>query len=111
MTPKVFTKLLGFFVLLLAVYSLVMALVIHLTVEHAGESTARLLIRECLWCVVVVLAIAIPAAGWLSSRVSDRLERIVTFNRRIAQGDLSVRLSSIGKDEFSAMESSLESNR
>jgi two-component system, OmpR family, phosphate regulon sensor histidine kinase PhoR len=107
MTPKVFTKLLGFFVLLLAVYSLVMALVIHLTVEHAGESTARLLIRECLWCVVVVLAIAIPAAGWLSSRVSDRLERIVTFNRRIAQGDLSVRLSSIGKDEFSAMESSL----
>jgi two-component system phosphate regulon sensor histidine kinase PhoR len=107
MTPKVFTKLLGIFVLLLALYSLVMAFVLHLVVGHAGESTFRLLIRESLWAVVVVLAIAMIAAAWLGGRISARLERIVTFSRRISQGDLSARLSPDGQDELSALEASL----
>ena len=107
MTPRVFTKLFGLFVLLLVLYSLVMVFAFHLFVGREGESASHLLVRECLWSVAVILAIAVPAAAWVGHRITARLERIVTFNRHISQGDLSVRLSPEGDDEFSAMESSL----
>ena len=41
MTPKVFTKLLGLFILLLAFHALVMEFVFHRFVEHAAEGTLR----------------------------------------------------------------------
>jgi two-component system phosphate regulon sensor histidine kinase PhoR len=107
MTASVSTKLFGLFALLLACYSVVMAFILHLFGGHAGESAGRMLVRECLWSVAASLAIAIPAAAWLGRRISARLERTVAFNQRISQGDLSARLSPDGKDEFSAVESSL----
>ena len=39
MTPKVFTKLLGLFILLLVFHTLVMELVFHRFVEHAEAGT------------------------------------------------------------------------
>jgi two-component system phosphate regulon sensor histidine kinase PhoR len=107
MTPKIFSKLLGLFVLLLACYSLVMALILHLLAWRATGGMLHLLLMEVLCSAVVALVIAIPAAAWIARRFSLRIDRVIAFARRIAQGDLSARLSPEGKDEFSTMELSL----
>jgi two-component system, OmpR family, phosphate regulon sensor histidine kinase PhoR len=44
---------------------------------------------------------------WLARRVWQRLESVVTFARRIADGDLEARLQHEGEDELSAMEAAL----
>src|SRR5579862_731010 len=107
MTPKVFSKLLGLFVLLLVCYSLVMALILRQLAGRSAEGMRHLLAMEVLCSVVVMLIVAIPAAAWIARGFSLRIDRVITFARRIAQGDLSARLSPEGKDEFSTMELSL----
>jgi two-component system phosphate regulon sensor histidine kinase PhoR len=106
-TPRVFTKLLGLFVLLLAFHTMVMEFVFHRLVEHTAGATLRLLGREALLSGLIALAVALPVAAWVSGRVSARLQRVVTFARRIASGDLSARLVHTGEDDLSAMEAAL----
>ena len=107
MTRKVFTKLLGLFVLLLVFYTVVMELVFNRMVEHTAGATLRLLGRQALWSGLIALAIALPIAAWVAGRVSARLQRVVAFARRIADGDLSARLEQTSGDELSAMEAAL----
>ncbi len=107
MTPKVFTKLLGLFILLLVFYTLVMVFVFHRFVEHAEVGTLRVIGREAFWSGLIALAVAIPLAAWVAARVSARLSHVVDFARRIADGDLSARLVAYGKDELSGMEAAL----
>ncbi len=107
MTPKVFTKLLALFILLLIFHTLVMELVFHRFVEHTAAGTLRVLGREALWSGVVALAVAVPIAAWVALRISARLQRVVAFARQVATGDLSARLTVDGKDELSAMEEAL----
>ena len=49
MTSKVFTKLLGLFVLLLVFHTLVMEVLFHRFVMHTADSTLRLVGREAFW--------------------------------------------------------------
>jgi two-component system phosphate regulon sensor histidine kinase PhoR len=107
LTRKVFTKLLGLFVLLLVFYTVVMELVFNRMVEHTGGETLRLLGRQALWSGLIALGIALPIAAWVAGRVSARLQRVVAFARRIADGDLSARLDQTVGDELSAMEAAL----
>jgi two-component system phosphate regulon sensor histidine kinase PhoR len=107
LTRKVFTKLLGLFVLLLVFYTVVMELVFNRMVEHTAGATLRLLGRQALWSGLIALAIALPIAAWVAGRVSARLQRVVAFARRIADGDLSARLEQTSGDELSAMEAAL----
>jgi two-component system, OmpR family, phosphate regulon sensor histidine kinase PhoR len=107
MTPKVFAKLLGLFVLLLVVHTLVMEFAFHRFVEHSAEGTLRVLGREAFWSGLIALAVAIPLAAWAAGSISTRLQRVVMFARRIADGDLAARLDSKGRDELSAMEAAL----
>jgi len=107
LTPKVFTKLLGLFVLLLVFYTVVMEFVFHRFMQRADDSTLHLLSREALWSGLIALAVALPVAAWVASRMSARLRRVVAFARRIAEGDLSARLTETGHDELSAMEAAL----
>ena len=112
MTRKVFTKLLGLFVLLLVFQTVVMEFVFrrlvsgNLAGQAAGDALHQLA-RRALWSGLVALAVAIPVAAWAASRVSARLGRVVAFARRIAEGDLSARLDHEGEDELSAMEAAL----
>jgi two-component system phosphate regulon sensor histidine kinase PhoR len=53
------------------------------------------------------LAVAIPVAAWVAGRISARLQRVVSFARSIADGDLSARLIQPGDDELSSMEAAL----
>jgi two-component system, OmpR family, phosphate regulon sensor histidine kinase PhoR len=107
MVPKVFTKLLALFILLLVFHTLVMEIVFHRFVAHTPVGLLQQLGREALWAGAIALAVALPVAAWVAFRVTGRLERVVAFARRIAGGDLSARLSSSGNDELSAMEDAL----
>ncbi|HZB88797.1 MAG TPA: ATP-binding protein [Terracidiphilus sp.] len=107
MTRKVFTKLLGLFVLLLVFQIAVMELVLRRFVEHTAGETLPVLVREALWSGAISLLIALPLAAWVASGISARLQRVVDFARRIAQSDLSARLETAPGDELSAMEAAL----
>jgi two-component system phosphate regulon sensor histidine kinase PhoR len=107
MTPKVFTKLLALFILLLVFHTLVMEVVFHRFVEHTPVDMLRQLGREALWSGMIAIAVAIPVAAFVALRISERLQQVVNFARRIAGGDLSARLSAHGNDELTVMEDAL----
>jgi len=107
LTPRVFTKLLALFVLLLVFQTVVMEFVFRRLVGRTAGDTLQVLGREALWSGLIALAVALPLAAWVASRISARLREVVAFARRIAEGDLSARLGQPGDDELSAMESAL----
>jgi len=108
LTHKFFTKLLGLFVLLLVFHTLILEVVFHSMVEQtAGPTSLRVLGREALWSGLIALAFALPLAAWVASRLSARLQSVVGFARRIAEGDLEARLEHEDEDELSAMETAL----
>jgi two-component system, OmpR family, phosphate regulon sensor histidine kinase PhoR len=107
MTSKVFIKLLGLFFLLLAFHTLVMEFLFHRFMEHTAGPTLRSLGREAFWSGVIALGVALPLAAWVSLRISGRLQRVMNFARRIADGDLAARLSETKKDELATMEAAL----
>ena len=98
--PKVFIKLLGLFVLLLVFHTVVMEIVFHRWWSTRPGETLHLLGREAFWSGLIALAVALPLAAWVASRVTGRLQRVVDFARRIAEGDLSARLDRVGDDEL-----------
>jgi two-component system phosphate regulon sensor histidine kinase PhoR len=106
-TPKVFTKLLGLFALLLVFHTVVMELILGRFVEHTGASSLHVLGREGLWSGLIALGVALPVAAWIARGISMRLRRVIDFARRIAEGDLSARLAENKGDEISAMEAAL----
>ena len=107
MTHKFFTRLLALLVLLLLFHTMILELVFRGMVEHAGGRTLYLLGREALWAGLIALVVAIPVAAWLASRISARLDRVVSFVRGIADGELAARLPENGNDELAAMEAAL----
>ena len=115
MTSNVFAKLLGLFVLLLALQALVIEFVIQRFVLHSTEGTLKMLGREALWSALIALVFAVPLAAFVANRISIRLRRVVSFAHRIASGDLSARIDSTGPivrpiagiDEISSMEAAL----
>jgi two-component system, OmpR family, phosphate regulon sensor histidine kinase PhoR len=107
MAPKVFSKLLALFILLLVFHTVVMEFVFHRFVEHTPQGMLRVLGREALWSGLIALAVALPIAAIVASRISARFRRVVAFARRIADGDLNARLDVTGKDELSTMETAL----
>ncbi|MGA8041656.1 MAG: ATP-binding protein [Terracidiphilus sp.] len=107
MTRKVFSKLLGLFVLLLVFQTVAMELILRHFMEHMPAETLHRLGREALWSGLLALIVALPLAAWAAGGVTARLQRVVDFARHIAQGEFSARLSPRGGDELSAMESAL----
>jgi len=107
LTRKVFTKLLGLFVLLLVFQTVAMELILRRFMEHMPADALHRLGNEALWSGLIALAVALPLAAWAAGNVSRRLQRVVAFARRIAQGDLSARLDLEGGDELSEMEGAL----
>ena len=107
MTRKVFIKLMGLFVLLLVFHTAVMEIVFRRLAAHNAGPTLHSLGREAFWSGLVALGAALPLAAWVTYRVTGRLQRVVDFARRIAEGDLSARLDESAGDELLAMESAL----
>ena len=107
MTRRVFIKVMGLFALLLVFQAVAMELILRRFVEHASVETRHFLDREMLWSGLIALAVALPVAAWAAGGVTARLQRVVAFARRIAQGDLGARLDVSGGDELAAMEGAL----
>jgi two-component system, OmpR family, phosphate regulon sensor histidine kinase PhoR len=107
LTHKFFTKLLTLFVLLLLFHTLILELVFRGMLEQKGGTTLHLLGREALWAGLIALAVAIPISAWVVGRVSARLDVVIAFVRRVADGDLNARLEEGGDDELSEMEAAL----
>lgn len=107
MTRKVFTKLLGLFVLLLAFNTVVMEIVFRGLAERSTGETLHRLGWAAFWSGVIALAVALPLAAWIAIRIMGRLQQVVDFARRIADGDLEARLERSGADELAEMEAAL----
>ncbi|HUH62842.1 MAG TPA: ATP-binding protein [Terracidiphilus sp.] len=106
MTRRLLARLVGLFFLLLIVYAAGMELMLRRLVWHAGQPL-RILIAGSLWSGLIAFAMALPVAAWIAVGTTARLRRMMEFARKIADGDLSVRLEIDRNDEFSGMESAL----
>src|SRR6185437_8696828 len=108
MRSNLFTKLLGLFILLLFLQTLATVVIFHGLVYRADVDQPGILVRNVFWSCMVALAIGLPVAAMFARRISARLERVVSFARSIARGELSTRLPRLqGDDEFTAMEAAL----
>jgi two-component system phosphate regulon sensor histidine kinase PhoR len=107
LTRKVFTKLMALFVLLLLFQTAAMELILRGMMQRSAGDTLHRLGREALWSGLIALMVALPIAAWAASRIALRLQRVVDFAGRIAQGDLSARLDDARGDELAAMEAAL----
>jgi two-component system phosphate regulon sensor histidine kinase PhoR len=76
-------------------------------VERSAGETFHLMAKEALWSGLIALLLALPVAAFAARGVTMRIERVIAFVRRIADGDLSARLHLVDNDELSAMEAAL----
>jgi two-component system phosphate regulon sensor histidine kinase PhoR len=107
LTRKVFFKLMGLFVLLLVFQTVVLEVVLRRLTGHTGADAVHSLGDQAFWSGLIALAVALPLAAWVASRVTSRLQRVVDFARKIAEGDLDARLDPASGDELMAMEAAL----
>jgi len=107
LTRKVFAKLMALFVLLLVFETAAMELILRRMMERSSVDSLREVGRDAIWSGVIALLIALPIAAWVASRITARLQRVMEFAGRIAEGDLKARLEYGGGDEISAMENAL----
>ena len=112
MKSKIFTRLLGLFLLLLIFQAAAMEfvfipLIADKVLELPPSRTAHLYGNGILWSGLIALAVAVTIAVWVASRTSARLERVIAFARRIAEGDLSARLADTEGDLLSIPEAAL----
>ena len=105
-------KLLGLFLLLLVFQAAAMEFVIlpfiaRKVLEVAPGKSSLFLGNETLWSGLIALAVALTLAVWVAGRITMRLDRVITFARRIAAGELSARLDYDEEDPLSSIEASL----
>jgi len=70
MTAKIFARLLGLFVIVLALYTVAGAIVLLVFVEHASGANLNAFGRDILVLALVALAVSIPMALFVSRRFS-----------------------------------------
>jgi two-component system phosphate regulon sensor histidine kinase PhoR len=109
---KIFMKLLGLFLLLLAFQAAAMEFVIipfiaRKVLEVAPGKTSLYLGNESLLSGLIALTVALTLAVWVAGRITVRLVRVLAFARRIAAGELSARLDFDNEDSFSSIEAAL----
>lgn len=95
------------FVLLLLFETAAMELILRRMIAHTAGETLQRLAREALWSGLIALLVALPIAVWAANRIALRLQRVMAFARRIAEGDLSARLEVAPGDELAPMETAL----
>ena len=107
MTRKVFAKLMALFVLLLVFETAAMELILRRMMQHSSADTLHEVGRDAIWSGVIALLIALPIAVWVAGKITGRLQRVMEFAGRIAEGDLQARLELGSGDELSEMETAL----
>jgi len=97
--PKVFTKLVAIFAVVLAVQFLVSLVAFFLL---GGRMRGAV-----LGVGLLSIAVALSLAVFIVHRIMERLRRVVAFARCIGEGDLSERLEVASDDELSEIEATL----
>jgi two-component system phosphate regulon sensor histidine kinase PhoR len=112
LTRRVFARLLGLLVLLLVIQTAVMEFVFipmlsfKLLKMHFGPAL-RTFSPFILLSGLIALIFAIVLAVWASHRVNARIDCVVGFSRRMAEGDLNARAALDHEDELVAIEAAL----
>jgi two-component system phosphate regulon sensor histidine kinase PhoR len=109
---KIFTRLLGLFLLLLVFQAAAMEfvfipLIAGKVLELPPGKSVLLFGNEILWSGLIALAVALSLAVWVASRFSARLERVIVFARKLAEGDLNARLLHTEEEVLSTPEAAL----
>jgi two-component system phosphate regulon sensor histidine kinase PhoR len=109
---KIFIKLLGLFLLLLlfqaaAMEFVVLPFIARKVLEVHPAAADPFFGNETLWSGLIALTVALALAVWVAGRITAKLEQLVVFARRIADGDLSARLGREDDDEFYSVEIAL----
>lgn len=107
MKPRLFAKLLGLLLFLLLFHAVVAVLVLRGAIAPALLPELSSMAKALLLATAATLAIAVPATAWVARRIDSHYDGLAVFARRLAQGDLSVRLGDNGTDELSGAESAL----
>lgn len=112
MKSKIFVRLLGLFLLLLAFQAAAMEfvfipLIAGKVLELPSAKTSPLLGNEVLWSGLIALVVALTLTVWVAGRISARLEQVINFAGKIAEGELSARLPQTGDELLSAPEAAL----
>src|SRR5690349_19842818 len=95
------------FVLLLVFETAAMELILRRTIERSASDTLQQVGRNAIWSGLIALLVALPIAAWVASRIAGRLQRVMDFADRIADGDIKARLEHGSGDEMAAMENAL----
>jgi two-component system phosphate regulon sensor histidine kinase PhoR len=109
---KIFTRLLGLFLLLLVLQAAGMEfvfipLIAGKVLELPPNKTVLLYGNEIVWSGLIALAVALSLAVLVAGRISTRLDRVVAFARKLADGELSARLQRTEDDALTAPEAAL----
>jgi two-component system phosphate regulon sensor histidine kinase PhoR len=109
---KIFIRLLGLFLLLLILQAAGMEFVFipllaGKVLELPPSKTVLLYGNEIVWSGLIALAVALSLAVVVAGRIYTRLDRVVAFARKLAEGDLSARLQRTQDDALSAPEAAL----
>jgi len=109
---KLFTRLLGLFLLLLILQAAGMEfvfipLIAGKVLELPPSKTVLLYGNEIVWSGLIALAVALSLAVVVAGRISTRLDRVVAFARKLAAGELNARLLHTEDDALSATEAAL----
>ncbi|MGD0096425.1 MAG: ATP-binding protein [Terracidiphilus sp.] len=112
MKSKIFTRLLGLFLLLLAFQAAAMEfvflpLIAGKVLELPPAKSVQLFGNEFLWSGLIALAVALALAIWVASRISARLEQVIGFAQKIGAGELSARLPRTDEEVLSTAEAAL----
>ena len=112
MKLKIFIKLFGLFLLLLvfqaaAMEFAVIPFIARKILEVPAARTGFFFGNETLWSGLIALVVALALAVWVAGRITVRLDRVIAFARRIAAGELSVRLDYDAEDPLSSIEVAL----
>src|SRR5437868_9294613 len=100
MTQRIFFKLLGAFLLVIAVATAT----VDFAVRRAGETS----LRHLLFAFGLAFLVAVVLAALISRAISRRLQRIVLFAEQIAAGDLTARLEEASGDEIAHVAATLD---
>ena len=114
MTGKIFPKLLGVFVVLVAVQAAGMALIAIPMVAPkllrlSAGAGIRLLGPSVLASALITLVVAVAVAAWMALKAGRRLKTVTGFTRRMAEGELTARLPLDRDDALAPVEAALNS--
>jgi two-component system, OmpR family, phosphate regulon sensor histidine kinase PhoR len=106
--PRLFAKLLGLVLFVLLIHAATAVFVLRGGVfASVLPQLALPPLRAILLAALITLAVVLPLVAWGARRLDARFHGMTGFARRLAQGDLTVRLGDSASDELSSVEAAL----